>query len=57
MPARRRVFFAGLAASVAGEAALIWHALAAESLGAEFAASLALLIAGNGIMLADRRAR
>jgi len=57
MPVRsRRMFFAGLAASIAGEASLVWHALTAESLGAEFVAALALLIAGNCVMLADRRA-
>lgn len=50
------MFFAGLAASIAGEASLVWHALTAESLGAEFVAALALLIAGNCVMLADRRA-
>ncbi|WP_268542089.1 hypothetical protein [Candidatus Nitrosotenuis cloacae] len=53
----RRMFFAGLAASAIGEAALIWHALSADTFGAGFGISLALLIAGNCVILADMRTK
>lgn len=56
LPARRYVFFAGLAASIAGEAALIWHAIThTEPLGMGLIASVMLLAAGNCAILAENR--